>query len=122
MTDRIVLAGLLAEGRHGVHDWERETRQPFLVDIELQLDLRPAGAADDVEATADYSAAARRVRDIVATRSFLLIEALAEAIAAALLADWPVVTGVVVRVRKPAVADAGSPDGPMVEIHRAREA
>ena len=118
MSDRIVLAGIVAEGRHGVHDWERESRQPFVVDVELSLDLRPAGLADDLALTVDYSAVARRVREMVETRSVGLIEALAEAIASALLAEWEVVDEVVVRVRKPAVIDAGAPDGPMVEIRR----
>jgi dihydroneopterin aldolase len=120
VSDRIVLAGLLTEGRHGVHDWERDSLQPFLVDVELHLDLGPAGRSDDLDRTADYSAVARRVREIVETRTFKLIEALAEAIAVALLADWPPVEAVVVRIRKPAVETAGSPDGPMVEIHRTR--
>jgi dihydroneopterin aldolase len=120
MSDRIVLAGILAEGRHGVPDWEREASQPFIIDVELHLDLRPAGSADDLAATADYSAVARRVREVVETRSFHLVEALAEAITAAVMADWPTVNAVVVRVRKPAVVDAGSPDGPMIEIRRSR--
>ena len=120
MSDRIVLAGIVAEGRHGVRAWEREARQPFIVDVELLLDLQPAGTADDLALTADYSAVARRIREVVETRSLGLIEAMAEAIAAALLVDWPIVEEVVVRVRKPAVIEAGSPDGPMVEIRRSR--
>lgn len=120
MSDRIVLAGLLCEGRHGVHDWEREAPQPFIVDVELHLDLRPAGTADDLARTADYSAVARTVRDVVGGRSHRLIESLAEAVAAAVVAGQPLVDEVVVRVRKPGVPEAGSPDGPMVEIHRAR--
>ena len=120
MSDRIVVAGIVAEGRHGVHDWERTARQPFIVDVELWLDLGPAGTADALALTADYSVVARRIREIVETRSVGLIEALAEAIAASLLVDWPIVHEIVVRVWKPAVAEAGSPDGPMVEIRRAR--
>ncbi len=120
MTDRIVLAGIVVEGRHGVHDWEREALQPFIVDVELLLDLRVAGTTDDLSQTADYSAVARRIREIVETRSVLLIEALAEAIASSLLAGWPIVDEIVVRIRKPAVLTAGLPDGPMVEIRRSR--
>ena len=121
MTDRILLAGLLTEGRHGVHDWERQVLQPFVVDVELSLDLRPAGQADDLALTADYSAVARRVREVVGTRTYRLVEALAEAIATALLADWPIVEEVVVRIGKPAVSEAGSPNGPIVEIRRSRD-
>ena len=41
MTDRIVLAEMAFEGRHGVHDCERVAAQRFDVDVELALDVQP---------------------------------------------------------------------------------
>lgn len=83
MTDRIMLADLKFQARHGVHDWERETDQPFEVDVELVLDLRPAGESDDLARTMDYGRVYATVAEIVTGRSYALIEALAEAIATA---------------------------------------
>lgn len=120
MTDRIVLSNMRFEGRHGVRDWERETPQPFELDVELALDLRPAGEADDLPRTIDYGAAYARCREIVETRSFGLLEALAEAIATDLLGSFPRVDEIVVRVRKPGLALTRSLDHVGVEIARRR--
>jgi dihydroneopterin aldolase len=119
MTDRIVLRNIRLDGRHGVPDEERATPQPFEVDVELGLDLGPAGRSDDLARTVDYSKVDQAVREIVGTRSFRLLETIAETIAERLLADHPV-DEVVVRVRKPAVRLAGPVDYSGVEIRRTR--
>ena len=101
--DRLSLLGMRFEARHGVHDWEKKTAQPFEVDLVLHADLGPAAERDDLAATADYGMLYGVVREIVEDRSFDLIEALAGAIANAALAttDPSVVDAVEVRVRKP---------------------
>ena len=119
MSDRIVLANMRFQGRHGVHEWEQLTAQPFEVDVELLLDLQPAGIDDDLELSVDYGQVYECVRQIVESTSFRLLEALAEAISHELLADFDV-TEVVVRVRKPEVRLDGPLDYAGVEIHRQR--
>jgi 7,8-dihydroneopterin aldolase/epimerase/oxygenase len=103
---------------HGYHEWERRQAQPFEIDVELHLDLRPAGLADDLVQTVDYGRVYDTVRTIVQTRTFKLLEAMAESIADALLVDG--VEAVVVRVRKPKVQLGGPLDHAAVEIHRSR--
>jgi dihydroneopterin aldolase len=121
MTDRVALASMAFQARHGVNDWEKVEAQRFEVDVELVFDLRPAGIDDDLTKTVDYRAVYATTRRIVESTTFNLIEALAEAIAQQVLADHPLVDEVVVRVRKPDVRL----DGPLafsgVEIHRARD-
>ena len=119
MSDRIVLANMRFMARHGVHEWEQREPQPFEVDVELHRDLRRAGIDDDLAATIDYGPVYATVQRIVDGPSVRLIEALAEAIAASLLADLDV-SEVVVRVRKPAVRLAGPLDFAGVEIRRTR--
>ena len=120
MTDRVVLTNMRFDGRHGILEQERTTDQPFEVDAELFLDLRPAGRSDDISRTVDYRTVFGICRDAVEGPSFGLIEALAEAIAVRLLAEFvPVGVGeVVVRVRKPNVILPGRLDAAMVEIRR----
>jgi dihydroneopterin aldolase len=120
VSDRIVLANMRFQGRHGVHEWEQLTAQPFEVDVELLLDLQPAGIDDDLELSVDYGQVYEGVRQIVESTSFRLLEALAEAIGHELLADFDA-TEVVVRVRKPEVRLDGPLDYAGVEIHRQRE-
>ncbi len=117
MTDRIVLHDIRVDGRHGVSDEERASPQPFAVDVELVRDLRDAGTTDDLERTVDYRAVDAIVRDVVGTRSFHLIEAIAETIAAEVLAI-AAVESVTVRVRKPAVQLGGPLADASVEITR----
>lgn len=117
--DRVFVQGILVDGQHGVEAAERAVPQPFQVDVELLLDLGPAGRGDDLERTADYAAVDREVRRVVTTTSFQLIEALAEAIADMLLAGFPA-EEVMVRVAKPAVRLAGPFASAGVEIRRAR--
>ena len=121
MTDRVVLAGMAFQARHGVNDWEKVQAQRFEVDVELCFDVQAAGVDDDLARTIDYRAVYATTRQIVESTTFNLIEALAEAIAHELLLEHARVDEVVVRVRKPEV----KLDGPLaysgVEIHRVRD-
>jgi dihydroneopterin aldolase len=119
MTDRIVLADMVFMGRHGVLEQEQRVAQPFHVDVELSLDLRPAGIDDDLARTVDYGAVFESCRSIVESTSFRLIEALAEALADELLADYPI-DEVTVRVRKPNAPIEGTFAYAGVEVVRRR--
>jgi len=121
MTDRIVLSQMRFDGRHGVSDEERETPQPFEVDVELHLDLQPAGIDDDLSKTVDYSQIFELCRDLVEATSFRLLETIAEGIAHEILVAHPVLE-VVVRVRKVRVPLSGTLGYAEVQIRRARQA
>ena len=120
MTDRIVVTNLQVEGVGGVHAWERQAPQPWEVDVELVLDLAPAGQGDDLARTVDYGSVARLVKAVIEERGYQLIEAFAESIARDVLAAFPLVEEVVVRVRKPAVQLAVPVAHASVEIRRGR--
>lgn len=100
MTDCIALTGLRVRGFHGVLPEEREQGQIFVVDVVLELDLRPAAASDDVADTVDYGELASRLGAAVAGEAVDLIETLAERLAAVCLADRRV-RRVEVTVHKP---------------------
>ncbi len=121
MTDRIVLSGMAFTARHGVNDWEKTQSQRFEIDVELVLDARPAGTADELARTADYRGVYDAVRRTVEGPPVDLIEALAEAIAREVLATSRLVGEVVVRVRKPEVQLGGPLDYAGVEITRRRD-
>lgn len=120
MTDRIVLAEMAFFGRHGVSDAEQSAEQQIDVDVELEVDLSRAGASDDLADTVNYSRVFDACREIVEERSFKLLEAIAEAIANRLLADYPLVVAVTVRVRKPGVPIDGRLEYAGVAIERRR--
>ena len=120
MTDRISLINMRFDGRHGVLEEEQVEPQPFEVDVELSLDLSPAGVSDDLSQTVDYREVFEIVRETIEGPSRKLIESLAETIAARLLADFAAVGvgEVLVRIRKPNVNLPGALDAASVEITR----
>lgn len=120
--DRLSLIGMRFEARHGVLAWEKETAQPFEVDLILHADLAAAAKRDDLGATVDYAALHEMVRAIVEGRTFNLIEALAGAIAAGALAatDAVLVDAVEIRVRKPKAPIDGAFDTVEVALRRRR--
>lgn len=121
--DEILLEGMIFYGYHGVNPEEQALGQRFLVDIVVSADLGDAGRTDDIERTISYSAIFRRIRPIVETERFQLLEALGEAIASAIFSDFTAASSVSVTVRKPGAAIKGAIlDAAGVRIHRRRPA
>ena len=120
MSDRIVLRGVSATGFHGVLDFEKRDGQTFVVDVEMEVDLTPAGTSDDLVDTVNYAEVATDVVALIEGESLDLIEALADRIAAKVLTR-PLVESVVVTVHKPQ-APVGHPFTDVaVTVERLRE-
>ena len=105
--DKIQLEGLVFYGFHGISPAEQELGQRFVVDLEVQRDLRPAGLSDDPADTINYSRMYRLVKDVMEGPSRKLLENLAESVAQGILENFEVAT-VRVRVKKPEVPMKGS--------------
>lgn len=120
MTDRITLRRMVFVGHHGLTEQERSRPQPLEVDVELYLNLQPAGVDDDIAHTVDYGHAFEICREIVEATNFKLLEAIAEGMAQELLAAFPPVAQVAVRVRKVQLPLTGTLDHAEIEIVRAR--
>ena len=115
--DRIHIRDLAVKCIIGVYEREREAKQDVVINITLHSDLRRAGVTDDFHDTIDYKAIKQRVLALVEGSSFQLIEALAEAIAAACL-EFDGIEQVDVLVEKPGALRYARTVG--VEITRAR--
>src|SRR5262245_23200292 len=113
MRARLFLSGIRAEGHHGARPGEKDTVQPFVVDLDLEVEV----TGDDIEATADYRGITERVRDVVVTGSFDLIEAMAASIADACLGFEPIARATVV-VHKPNAATRLEIDGVAAAVTR----
>ena len=117
-----MLEGMVFRGHHGTLPAERELGQPFVVDVELRLDLRSAGISDDLGQTVDYSQIHRRAKEIVEGPPVNLTETVAERIAAAILEEHPLVEAVRIKVAKPHVRLGDTVlAGSAVEILRRRD-
>lgn len=119
-ADRIVLSGVSGTGFHGVFDHEKRDGQVFVVDVELEADLAPAGRSDDLRRTVNYGEIGAAVLARIEGEPFDLIERLAEVIAGDVLAAHRLVDVVTVTVHKPQ-APVGVPFGDVtVSVSRRR--
>ncbi len=111
-ADRIELRGIRALGVHGVLPEEQQRAQPFAIDLDLTVDLRAAGASDDLSDTIHYGDVADAVVAEVAGPSAALLERLAERIATRVLTvaggRATSVTVTVHKLRPPVAVDLAS--------------
>ena len=118
--DCIRIMNMTFYGHHGVEESERELGGRFAVDVELHLDLEPAGSTDDLSKTVDYKAVYKLVREMEGARNYELVEALAHDVAESIIAQFAV-DEVVVRVRKQSVPLGGLIDYTEAEIRRSAD-
>jgi dihydroneopterin aldolase len=103
---RLFLSGIRAEGRHGASTGEKDSPQPFVVDLDLEVEVEE----DRIGDTADYRAIVEAVREVIQRGSFDLIESMAEAIARR-VASIVHVTSATAVVHKPNAAGRLEIDG-----------
>lgn len=118
--DSIRLKNMRFFGRHGLFAEEAALGQRFEVDLEVRLDLRPAGVSDRMEDSVHYGELFETVRRIVETERYNLLEALAHHIAQSVLAQDTRIADAWVTVRKPGVPIPGILDCAEVSVRRER--
>lgn len=118
-SDRIHVRDLHLRTVIGVQEWERETLQDVVIDLEIATDLSRAARSDDLADTVDYRALTKRVIAHVEASKFGLLEGLAGSIARLALDDFPAIDAVTVRVDKPGALRFSR--SVAVEITRTRE-
>ncbi|GJD32018.1 Dihydroneopterin aldolase [Methylobacterium adhaesivum] len=120
MSDRILVQRIAVFAYHGLLDEEARLGQRFYISLDCRLDLAPAGRSDAVDRTVSYADLTEIVTRVATQRRFALIEALAEAIAAEILAHHPLVESLSVRVDKPSAPVPAVIEGVAIEITRHR--
>lgn len=100
MPQTLRLGGIVSEGRHGASDGERDRTQPFVADLEIEVE----SGGDTIEETADYRDIVATVRAVIEDESHTLIETIARRVAQA-VADLGRVRMCRVVIHKPAAAD-----------------
>ncbi|MCH5585880.1 dihydroneopterin aldolase [Shimazuella sp. AN120528] len=117
--DKIILKQMSFYAYHGAFPEENKLGQRFMVDLELRLNLQPAGQTDQLKYSIDYGQVFQVVQKIVEGQQFRLIEALAESIANTLLTKFSV-PEVLVRVTKPDPPIPGHYESVGVEVVRSK--
>ncbi len=112
--DIIFLRQLQIDTVIGIHDWEREIRQPLVLDLEMASDIRLAAQTDSITDALDYQAVAERLTEFVRNSSFQLVETLAEACAQIVLQEFGV-RWLRLTVNKPDAIDNAQSVGVIIE-------
>lgn len=104
MTDTIELRGLRVLAYCGILPEEVERRQPFEIDVDVDLDLRAAGESDDLNNTIDYGGLVAEIQALADDVRYSLLERFASEISAVVLGhDHATATRVTVRKLRPPV-------------------
>ena len=104
-TDFVKIKGLKVNAVIGVFDWERAIEQPLLIDVCMATDISKAGKSDDINDAINYKEVCDDITELCQQTKALLIERLAELIAAHILSKYNT-TQVEVSVAKPTAIKA----------------
>lgn len=85
------LRGLRIETTIGIYDWEKQIRQPVILDLEMGADVAKGAASDRIEDALDYKRVAKRLKEFVAASRFELVETLAERCATLLREEFGII-------------------------------
>lgn len=107
-------------GYHGLFPEENKLGQRFLVDLELELDLKQAGQTDDMNESINYGQIYEVTQEVVEGEAKQLVEAIAEEIAASLFKSFSKLHAVNVKVIKPNPPIPGHYDSVAIEMYRER--
>ncbi|MBL3600666.1 MAG: dihydroneopterin aldolase [gamma proteobacterium endosymbiont of Lamellibrachia anaximandri] len=88
--DIVFIRNLRIETVIGIYDWEREIRQPVVLDLDMGADIARAAKSDRIDDTLDYKAVSKRLIQFVEESEFQLVETLAERCAEIVLDEFEV--------------------------------
>ena len=118
--DAIILKGMTFFGHHGYFPEERKLGQKFIVDLELTLNLKPAGESDDITKSVNYAEIFQLIKENVEQTQFHLIEGLAEHISTLLLKNYSLIQEIALTITKPSVAIQGICESAGIRLNRKR--
>ncbi len=104
--DIVFLRGLRIETVIGIYDWEKEIKQPVILDLEMSTDVAKAAATERIEDALNYKAVSKRLKQFVSESRFELVETLAERCAAIIREEFGVAWVRLSLNKKGAVSDA----------------
>lgn len=118
--DKITVEKMAFYGYHGLYAEEKVLGQRFYVDVVAYLDIKRAAISGDMNDSVNYVHIFELVQSIVEGKPFTLLESLTEHIASEVLAQFPLIQEVLVKVVKPHPPAPIHFSGVAIEIRRKR--
>jgi len=112
--DIVYIRELQIETIIGIYDREREIKQIVSLDLEMAADIRKAAETDDIQYALNYKAVSKRLIQFIAESEFLLVETMAEKVAALVMSEFNV-PWVKLRLSKPGAVRGARDVGMLIE-------
>ena len=99
--NEIIVKNLKIFAYHGVHEFEKINGQDFLIDLKVQIKDMKGYENDDIENMVSYSKIIKAVKESATSKSYNLIEKLANEIIKKLFLNFGEIVLVDITVKKP---------------------
>ena len=99
--DKIQIRGLNVFAWHGVGLEEKQEGQPFILDVDMECNLKKAGETDSLGDTVNYAAVIEEITRVMREKSYDLIERAASRVAETILKMDERIIRVRVLLKKP---------------------
>lgn len=118
---KIHLHEMVFYGYHGVHPEERKLGQRFIVNLTFQTENSRDQKIKHLEDTVDYTKVYDIIKHILEERNFHLLEVCANTLLDSIMAEFPEIIHIKVKIKKPSVPINGSLSSVEVEMDRNRK-
>lgn len=119
--DKIQIRGLNVFAWHGVGLEEKQEGQSFILDVDMECNLKKAGETDSLGDTVNYAAVIEEITRVMREKSYDLIERAASRVAETILKMDERIVRVRVLLKKPEAPIQAQFDYVAVEVTRERK-
>ncbi len=116
--DFILIEGLKVETVIGCFAWERQIKQPLLLDLNISTSLEQAASSDELEDTLNYAEICEISAKVIIDAAPKLIEHAAKLVLNALFTTYSSIESIKITIRKPAIIAEAHSVGISLERHR----
>ncbi|WP_334458962.1 dihydroneopterin aldolase [Acinetobacter soli] len=116
--DAIVIEGLKVNTVVGCFNWERQIKQPLLLDLTIHNDLQRAAQSDELDDTLNYALICELAAHAIKHAQPKLIEHAAHLVLKKLFETFPTIESIIITIRKPAIIAEAQSVGIRLERQR----
>lgn len=116
--DKIIIEGLKVETVIGCFDWERQIKQPLLIDLTIETRLNQACLSDNLDHTLNYVELCRITTETIQKAEPKLIENAGYIVLQQLFTYYPSIEKIRIHVRKIAIVPQAQGIGIFLERKR----
>lgn len=88
--DKVFIRQLTIQTTIGFFEWEKQMKQPLVIDLDMAWDIKPAAADDALDKTLDYAQISQDIEKFANANPVDLIETLAERLAQFLMSEYKI--------------------------------